>query len=207
MTEQADQTQRHVAGSRRRWFLAALPLLVFLALAGIFLKQLAAGGGSTDIPSVLIDKPAPQFELAPLEGLEGENGQLPGFSTADLKGKVSVVNVWASWCAPCRTEHPLIVLLGEDKRIAVRGLNYKDNPANALRFLGQLGNPFEAVGVDPRGKAAIDWGVYGVPETFIVDADGIVRYKHVGPLTPENYQKKFLPELEKAIAGPASPAS
>ena len=207
MSEQTGSAPPIASGTKRRWLLAALPLLVFLALAAIFWKQLAAGGGSTDIPSVLIDRPAPQFELAPLEGLAGENGPIPGFSTADLKGKVSIVNVWASWCAPCRTEHPLIVLLGNDERITVRGLNYKDNTANALRFLGQLGNPFETVGVDPRGKAAIEWGVYGVPETFIVDAQGIVRYKHVGPLTPENFQEKFLPELEKAIAVPTSPAA
>lgn len=199
----SDNAQGRVVetGIRRRGlWLAAIPLLLFLGLAAVFMKQLAAGGGSSEIPSVLIGKPAPVFSLEPLDGLSGENGQLPGMTTGMLQGKPSVVNVWASWCVPCRTEHPFMEKLAKDDRIRIFGLNYKDSPGNALRFLGQLGNPFDAVGVDRSGKAAIDWGVYGVPETFIVDANGIIRYKHVGPLTEESYRNKFLPELDKAVS-------
>ena len=111
---------------------------------------------------------------------------MPGLSDADLKaGQVTVVNIWASWCAPCRVEHPTLMDLSKDPSIRVVGVNYKDNPENARRFLGQLGNPYAAVGADTAGRAAIDWGVYGVPETFIVGADGTIRHKHIGPLTPQ----------------------
>jgi len=190
---------------RRRWIVAVLPLVIFLVLAGIFLRQLELGGGSHDIPSALIGKSAPQFTLAPLAGLNGDNGaQLPGLSTADLKGAISVVNVWASWCVPCRVEQPLLSELAKkysgSTDIRLVGINYKDQTENALRFLGQFGNPFAAIGIDPRGKAAIDWGVYGVPETFVVDKNGIIAYKHVGPLTEDNFQSQFVPELEKIIA-------
>jgi cytochrome c biogenesis protein CcmG, thiol:disulfide interchange protein DsbE len=183
-----------------RVFLAAAPLIVFLALAGLFLKQMASGSDSRDIPSVLIGKPAPELTLPPLRGLANGDGPAPGLSSALLRGKVSIVNVWASWCAPCRAEHPLLMELAKDDRIQILGLNYKDQPANALRFLGQLGNPFAAIGVDNRGAAAIDWGVYGVPETFVVDANGIVRHKHVGPLTPESFERSFGPALERIVA-------
>ncbi|MCB1430032.1 MAG: DsbE family thiol:disulfide interchange protein, partial [Nitratireductor sp.] len=182
------------AAPRRRVWLAALPLVVFLVLAGIFLKQLESGGSARDIPSALIGKPVPEFALAPLDGLLDNGGaQVPGIDTASFKGKVTVVNVWASWCAPCRLEHPLILALRENRDVRIVGINYKDQTANALRFLGQLGNPFDAVGVDPRGSAAIDWGVYGVPETFIVDRNGLIAYKHVGPLTPDSIRSEILP--------------
>jgi cytochrome c biogenesis protein CcmG/thiol:disulfide interchange protein DsbE len=118
-----------------------------------------------------------------------------------LEGQVTIVNVWASWCAPCRIEHPVLMELSRRSGFAIAGINYKDQQQNALRFLGELGNPFSAVGVDPRGKAAIDWGVYGVPETFIVSADGSIVHKHVGPLTPESLERTFLPALEAALAG------
>jgi cytochrome c biogenesis protein CcmG/thiol:disulfide interchange protein DsbE len=195
-----DSTKRQRLG----YWLAAIPLLLFLVLAALFLKQLAAGGGSHDIPSALVGMPAPQFELPPLAGLKVGNDPIPGFGSASLVGQTSVVNVWASWCVPCRDEHPLLSELARDGRVQVVGINYKDRGENALRFLGQLGNPFVAVGVDPRGKAAIDWGVYGVPETFIVDAAGIIRYKHIGPLNAENYRSTFLPELEKVLSSVSS---
>lgn len=187
-------------GRGRSLIWAVIPLLVFLALAAVFLKQLESGGNTHDLPSALIGKPAPQFTLAPLEGLRGLDGPTPGLSSEMLAGKVSIVNVWASWCVPCRAEHPALVLLARDKRAQLVGINYKDNTGNALRFLGQLGNPFAAVGVDPRGTAAIDWGVYGVPETFIVAADGTIAFKHVGPLTEQSLTERFLPALEAAIA-------
>jgi cytochrome c biogenesis protein CcmG/thiol:disulfide interchange protein DsbE len=184
----------------RRWLVALLPLVIFLVLAAIFMRQLMVGGNSRDIPSALIGKPIPQFELAPLEGLaDGDGNQVPGLASAGFKGKVSIVNVWASWCAPCRQEHPLLMQLSKREGVRLVGINYKDQTANALRFLGQLGNPFAAIGIDPRGSAAIDWGVYGVPESFIVAADGTIAYKHVGPLSEKSLEEKFLPALEKVI--------
>jgi cytochrome c biogenesis protein CcmG/thiol:disulfide interchange protein DsbE len=164
-----------------------LPGLVFLALVGLFAVQLFSGRNPAELPSVLINKPVPTFSLAPLEGLVAGGKPVPGFSNEDLKGRVTVVNVWASWCGPCRQEHPLLVDLAKDPSIRVVGINQRDNPDNARRFLGSLGNPYAAVGVDPNGRASIDWGVYGVPETFIVGPDGTIRHKHIGPLMPENF--------------------
>jgi cytochrome c biogenesis protein CcmG/thiol:disulfide interchange protein DsbE len=164
-----------------------LPGLVFLGLAGLFAMQLFSGRNPAELPSVLINKPVPTFSLAPLDGLVANGQAVPGFSNEDLKGRVTVVNVWASWCGPCRQEHPLLVDLAKDPSIRVVGINQRDNPDNARRFLGSLGNPYAAVGVDPNGRTSIDWGVYGVPETFIVSPDGTIRHKHIGPLTLENF--------------------
>jgi cytochrome c biogenesis protein CcmG/thiol:disulfide interchange protein DsbE len=169
---------------RRSRLLYLLPAIVFAALALLFLTRLYSGDPSR-VPSALIGRPVPAFSLAPLDGLQAGGQPVPGLSNEDLKGKVTVVNVWASWCAPCRQEHPLLVELAQDPSIRVVGINYKDNPENARRFLGALGNPFAAVGVDPNGRTAIDWGVYGVPETFVIGPDGHIRHKHIGPLTPE----------------------
>ncbi len=127
--------------------------------------------------------------------------QVPAFTPDLYAGKASLINVWASWCAPCREEHPLLVELGKQDKVQIIGLNYKDKQENALRFLGQLGNPYDAVGVDDNGRGAIEWGVYGVPETFVVGPDGKILYKHVGPLTPQALQEKILPLIEKALAG------
>ena len=113
---------------------------------------------------------------------------------------MTLVNVWASWCAPCRQEHPLLYELSQDKRFSIAGLNYKDRPENARRFLGELGNPYKAIGVDDAGRAAINWGVYGVPETFLVGKDGKIAYKHVGPLSPESIAGEVMPQIEKALA-------
>jgi cytochrome c biogenesis protein CcmG/thiol:disulfide interchange protein DsbE len=174
------------APSRSR-LIFLLPGAIFLVLAGLFLLGLTSGRNPAELPSVLINKPVPAFSLAPLEGLVAGGKPVPGFSNEDLKGRVTVVNVWASWCAPCRQEHPLLVDLARNPSVRVVGINQKDNPDNARRFLGALGNPYAAVGVDPNGRASIDWGVYGVPETFIVGPDGTIRHKHIGPLTPENF--------------------
>ncbi|MEZ5877353.1 MAG: DsbE family thiol:disulfide interchange protein, partial [Tepidamorphaceae bacterium] len=141
--------------------LIIVPLVIFLSLAGLFYYRLGAGDPSK-VPSALLGKEAPEFSLAALEGLEGGSGPIPGFSRADLNGAVSVVNVWASWCVPCREEHPFIEKLSEDTRFKVYGLNYKDKAENARRFLGRYGNPYDAVGVDEKGRVGIDWGVYGV---------------------------------------------
>jgi cytochrome c biogenesis protein CcmG/thiol:disulfide interchange protein DsbE len=174
------------APSRSR-LIFLLPALVFVGLVALFGVQLISGKNPAEVPSVLINKPVPAFSLAPLEGLLAEGRPVPGFSNEDLKGRVTVVNVWASWCAPCRQEHPLLVELARDSSVRVVGINQRDNPDNARRFLGALGNPYAAVGVDPNGRASIDWGVYGVPETFIVGPDGTIRHKHIGPLTQENF--------------------
>ncbi|HZH10914.1 MAG TPA: DsbE family thiol:disulfide interchange protein [Microvirga sp.] len=174
------------ANALRSRLIFILPVLVFVALAGLFLVQLTSGRNPAELPSVLLDKPVPVFRLAPLDGLTAAGKPVPGFSNEDLKGRVTIVNVFASWCAPCRQEHPLLVELAKDPSVRLVGINQKDNPDNARRFLGALGNPYAAVGVDPNGRASIDWGVYGVPETFIVGPDGLIRHKHIGPLTPEN---------------------
>ena len=177
-----------------------LPGLLFLVLAGLFLFQLVQGRNPAEVPSVLINRPAPAFRLAPLEGLTADGKPVPGFSSEDLKGRVTVVNVWASWCGPCRQEHPLLVDLAGDPSVRLVGINQRDNPDNARRFLGALGNPYAAVGVDPNGRASIDWGVYGVPETFIVGPDGTIRHKHIGALTPENISafKERLRQIPRA---------
>ncbi|TPI66444.1 DsbE family thiol:disulfide interchange protein [Mesorhizobium sp. B3-1-3] len=188
--------ETETAAPRRRLFVL-LPLLVFLGLAGLFLWQLLSGRDASEIPSALIGLPAPQTSLPPLEGIS-----LPGLDTKSFTGKVTLVNVFASWCAPCREEHPVLLGLSQDKRFTLAALNYKDQPENARRFLGDLGNPYQAIGVDPAGRAAIDWGVYGVPETFVIGKDGRIAYKHVGPLTPESVRALLLPQIEKALAAP-----
>ncbi len=196
MAETARQSSK--SAPRRIPLLALLPLAIFLVLAALFMKQLWAGGGSQVIPSALIGAKAPQIALPPLDGLNGENGPVPGFDPATHGGKTLIVNVWASWCGPCRLEHPLLTRLAGRRDVQLIGINYKDARANALRFLGQLGNPYAAVGVDDKGTAAIEWGVYGVPETFIVTAEGIIAYKQIGPLTPENLAA-FEQEIDAAI--------
>ncbi|MTH98226.1 DsbE family thiol:disulfide interchange protein [Roseibium sp. RKSG952] len=188
---------------RRIPVLVLLPVVIFAALAGLFLFQLTMGGDPSKIPSALIGKPVPEQSLPPVEGLTENGKQVPGFSKADLLGKVSVVNVFASWCAPCRQEHPLLEDLAKEGGVQMIGINYKDKPENARRFLGSLGNPYDRVGADPNGRAAIDWGVYGVPETFIIGPKGTIRYKFIGPLSPQTYKNVFLPELEKIKASAA----
>ena len=173
-----------------------LPVLVFTALALLFLVRLFSGDPSK-VPSALIGRPVPAFALEPLPGLAQAGQPVPGLSDADLKGRVTVVNVWASWCGPCRQEHPMLIALARNPSVRVVGINYKDNPENARRFLGALGNPFAAVGVDPSGRAAIDWGVYGVPETFVVGPDGTIRHKHIGPLAPAQ-MSAFLEQVRAA---------
>jgi cytochrome c biogenesis protein CcmG/thiol:disulfide interchange protein DsbE len=124
---------------------------------------------------------------------------VPGLTPESLKGKVSVVNVWASWCVPCHDEAPLLLKLGEDTRFQIVGINYKDASDNARRFLGRYGNPFSVVGVDSNGRASIEWGVYGVPETFVVGRDGTIAYKLIGPITPDNINTVLRSEIEKAL--------
>ena len=192
------ETPRDNAPPKRRWLLA-LPLLAFAALAALFWVRLGDRDVSR-IPSALIGRPAPQTVLPALDGLVRDGVAVPGIDAATFKGKVSLVNVWASWCVPCHEEAPLLTALAGDSRIQMVGINYKDKTDNARRFLGRYGNPFSHVGVDANGRAAIEWGVYGVPETFIVGRDGNIAYKLVGPLTPENLDGVVKREIEKALA-------
>ena len=181
-----------------RRLLIALPLIAFMALAALFYFRLGAGDPSA-LPSVLIGKPAPANALPPLEGLQREGANVPGLEPAQFQNNITVVNVWASWCVPCRDEAALLIKLAADRRLRIVGINYKDEPENARRFLGRFGNPYEAVGVDRAGRAAIDWGVYGVPETFIVGRDGKIVFKLVGPITEGNLPA-LRRELEKVAA-------
>jgi len=190
--------ENHTAPWRRR-ILVLIPLVTFLALAALFVLRLGAGDPSR-IPSALIGHPAPRTDLPPLPGLERDGKAVPGLDSADFQGQVTVLNVWASWCVPCREEAALLMALSADRRVRVVGMNYKDQPDNARRFLGRYGNPFAANGTDGNGRAAIEWGVYGVPETFIIGRDGRITYKLIGPVTPENLDTALKPAIEKALA-------
>ena len=192
------ETPNPAAASSRRPLLMALPLLFFLGLAMLFWFRLGDGDPSR-IPSALIGRPAPQTVLPPLAGLLADGVQVPGLDPAILKGRISLVNVWASWCVPCHDEAPLLTELAKDWRLQLVGINYKDTPDNARRFLGRYGNPFDVVGVDGNGRAAIEWGVYGVPETFIVGREGTILYKLVGPITPDNVDAVLKAEIDKAL--------
>ncbi|APG86226.1 thiol:disulfide interchange protein CycY [Sinorhizobium americanum CCGM7] len=198
---QAPQPDERRPGALR-YLLAALPLLIFAALALIFWSQLNSGRDISEIPSALIGTKAPKLDLPPLEGAVTPSGQpMPALTDAAVKGRLTLVNVWASWCVPCRQEHPIILELSKDPRLTVVGINYKDRNDNALRFLGELGNPFSAVGIDPNGKAAIDWGVYGIPESLLVAADGTILYKRAGPFDEKTLKEGLMPAIEKALAG------
>ena len=194
----SEQVTSETTPPARRGFLMALPLILFAGLAALFWFRLGVGDPSK-IPSALIGRPAPQTTLPPLAGLVNEGAQVPGLDPAMFKGKVSVVNVWASWCVPCHDEAPILTELGKDKRLQLVGINYKDAPDNARRFLGRYGNPFGRVGTDANGRASIEWGVYGVPETFVVGRDGTILYKLVGPVTPANLDSVLKVEIEKAL--------
>jgi cytochrome c biogenesis protein CcmG/thiol:disulfide interchange protein DsbE len=191
------------AGSRRRSVLVFIPLVVFLGLAALFLIRLGAGDISR-IPSVLIGHPAPATMLPGVAGLERNGKPVPGLEADSFKGAVAVLNVWASWCVPCRDEAPLLLTLARDPRVRILGVNYKDSAENARRFLARYGNPYVANGADLNGRASIEWGVYGVPETFVVGRDGRIAYKLIGPIEPVNLEKVLKPEIEKALAAPAS---
>ena len=186
---------------RRVRLTVLVPLALFLAVAALFFFRLLDPSDRSRIPSALIGQAAPQTNLPPVAGLVRDGVPVPGLEAAAFPGAVTVMNVWASWCVPCHDEAPLLMRLAGDKRIRVIGINYKDQPDNARRFLGRYGNPFAASGADANGRAGIEWGVYGVPETFIVGRDGRIAYKLVGPITPDNLERVLKPELEKALAG------
>ena len=181
---------------RPRAPLSRLLVLVALIIVAALGLLFAWGLGHRDdtLPSALIGQPAPEFALPPL------SGRGPGLSTADLRGEVSLVNVWASWCAPCRTEMPLLVDLAKAGTVTIHGINYKDDPEGAVALLKEVGDPFTRIGVDATGRVALDWGVYGMPETFVVDADGRIAYKHVGPFDRRTLEEDILPVVARLKA-------
>jgi cytochrome c biogenesis protein CcmG/thiol:disulfide interchange protein DsbE len=180
----------------------ALPLLIFAGLAGLFWYALHTGDPS-NLPSALLGKKVPDFTLPPLEGLTGDSAKVEGFAAADLAtGEPTIVNVFASWCVPCLQEHPLLMELANRPGIRLYGINYKDGPASARRFLGRHGNPYTRVGADASGRTAIDFGVYGVPETYVISGDGRIAFRHVGPLTDQAIKDRLLPLVQKQSKAP-----
>jgi cytochrome c biogenesis protein CcmG, thiol:disulfide interchange protein DsbE len=180
MNEAAEATLR----GARFWPLAILALVAVLLGVGLTLNP-------RELPSPLLERPVPQFTLAPVEG------RMRGLASADLRGEVSVVNVFASWCKACRDEHPLWMQLSARRALTVHGLNYKDQPDDAARWLGALGDPYVRTGADIDGRVGIDWGVYGVPETFVVDKRGVIRHKIIGAITPEIVEQRLLPLVRR----------
>jgi cytochrome c biogenesis protein CcmG, thiol:disulfide interchange protein DsbE len=195
VTDTANETPK----LRARRIAVLVPLAVFLALAVLFLVGLRSGDPSI-LPSALIGHRAPDTVLPPIAGLDRDGQPVPGLDPASFKGAVTVVNVWASWCIPCHDEAPLLMQLAQDKRFRLVGINYKDDAGNARRFLGRYGDPYIAAGADLSGHSAIDWGVYGVPETFVVGRDARIAYKLVGPITADNYFSLLKPQIDKALA-------
>jgi cytochrome c biogenesis protein CcmG/thiol:disulfide interchange protein DsbE len=180
------------AGKRRGPRLTfLLPLGIFLSLAMVFFVQLMSGDDPATIPSVLVGKPVPEFSLPPVQG------RTLGLASADLQGEVSLVNVFASWCTACRYEHPLFMQLEEDGVVPIHGLNYKDRPADAAKWLDDLGDPYTRTGADLDGRVGIEWGVYGVPETFVISKDGVIAYKHIGPVSAKDLEQTILPLIER----------
>jgi cytochrome c biogenesis protein CcmG/thiol:disulfide interchange protein DsbE len=171
-----------------------LPLLLFAALAGYFAIALFSGRDPRELPSALIDQPAPAFDIPALLG----EARL---TAADLRGEVTVLNVFASWCAPCRVEHPLLMRLARQEKVRVVGIAYKDRPEDSRRFLAELGDPYRLAGIDRDGRVGIDFGLYGVPETYVIDRAGHIRRRFVGALTPAMVDRELLP-LVRALERP-----
>lgn len=170
-----------------------LPLLVFIGIT-VFLA-VGLTHDPREVPSPLIGKPVPQFSLPPVRG------RTLGLATGDLRGDVSLVNVFASWCVACREEHPLLMQIKRDSVLPIHGLDYKDQPADAARWLNEMGDPYTRTGADLDGRVAIDWGVYGVPESFVIDREGRIAYKQIGPITPAVWNQKLLPLIRALQQG------
>ncbi|HUJ01479.1 MAG TPA: DsbE family thiol:disulfide interchange protein [Usitatibacter sp.] len=166
-----------------------IPLLVFAVLVGFFAVGLTRD--PSEVPSPFIGKPAPQFQLTRLDAPDHT------FSPQDMRGKVWLLNVWASWCVSCRVEHPLLVQMSKEQQVPIVGLDYKDERADGMKWLSTHGDPYLASAFDSEGKVGIDYGVYGVPETFLIDKQGVIRYKQIGPITPEALEKKIMPLVKK----------
>jgi cytochrome c biogenesis protein CcmG/thiol:disulfide interchange protein DsbE len=169
-----------------------IPLALFAVLVGFLFVGLFRD--PREVPSPLVGKPAPAFQVARL------HDEKLSFSPAEMKGKVWLLNVWASWCVSCRVEHPLLVEIARRKVVPIVGLNWKDQRADGLKWLGQYGNPYELSAWDIEGKVAIDYGVYGAPESFLIDKQGVIRYKQIGPITPEALEKTLLPLIRQLEA-------
>jgi cytochrome c biogenesis protein CcmG/thiol:disulfide interchange protein DsbE len=184
----------------------ALPLFLVILLLALLFVALRSGDPS-QLPSALVGKTVPNFNLPAIPKVLNDYGPVPGLSSEIFKrGQASILNVWASWCAPCVAEQPQLVELSR-RGVPLYGINYKDKPEAARSFLARYGNPFRAIGVDENGFTAIDFGVYGVPETFVIDANGRVAYRYPGPLTPETVTEKIMPafkQAERAGSGPRS---
>ncbi|NLR99198.1 DsbE family thiol:disulfide interchange protein [Rhizobium sp. P38BS-XIX] len=197
MTADTDNKDQPKSGSTARYLLALIPLIVFgciaIAVGKVMYDQEVHGTDISAIPSALIGTKAPKLALAPLDG-----SRLPALTDDAIKGKLTLVNVFASWCIPCREEHPVLKELAKSGQLNIVAINYKDTSENALRFLGELGNPYNAIGIDPNGSAAIDWGVYGIPESYLVSPDGTILYKQVGPFTPTSLKEGLYPAIAKA---------
>lgn len=176
---------------RRGFALMVVPLVAF-ALLGLFGWGLFFG--SSDLPSALIGKPVPEFSLPPVQG------QTKGLATADLRGQVSLVNFFASWCVPCRAEHPLFMEVARSGEVPLYGINYKDKPDEAEAWLAELGNPYTRIGADLAGRVAIDWGIYGIPETFVIAPDGTIAYKVIGQMTRQILEEKVMPVVRRLNA-------
>jgi cytochrome c biogenesis protein CcmG/thiol:disulfide interchange protein DsbE len=208
MTSQSDSDPREASapnadegggrGLALKRALFLLPVAVFLAIASWFAWGLLADRDPSEVPSALIDKPVPQFNLGPIPGLD-----VPGLSRADLAETQQpiLLNVFASWCQPCRAEHPIMMRLAERDGVKIYGVNYKDQPQDAKQWLANLGNPYARIGQDLDGRAGIQLGVYGVPETYVIGPSGLIRYKHVGPITPKALREDILPLLDKLRQG------
>ncbi|WP_113468010.1 DsbE family thiol:disulfide interchange protein [Rhizobium mayense] len=203
MTTDTDNKDQPKSSGTARYLLALIPLIVFACIAfavgKVMYDQEVHGTDISAIPSALIDTKAPKLALAPLEG-----SNLPALTDDAIKGKLTLVNVFASWCIPCRDEHPVLKELAKSGQLNIVAINYKDTSENALRFLGELGNPYNAIGIDPNGSAAIDWGVYGIPESYLVSPDGTILYKQVGPFTPTSLKEGLYPAIAKAQGKSAS---
>ena len=190
-TRRTQQFRKNIDMFKRITFLPLTIVFSVSVLFAIYLWQIGPGGKDiSTLPSAMIDKPVPEFDLAPIEGRKS------GLKSGDLKSGLSLVNVWASWCPPCRVEHPFLMELAE-KGATIYGINYRDKPADALRFLRNLGDPYKRIGADTTGRVSIDWGIYGYPETFLVDQTGRIRYRHVGPISSEVIENVFDPLIEK----------
>jgi cytochrome c biogenesis protein CcmG/thiol:disulfide interchange protein DsbE len=197
MTDAASKPQARRLG-------LALPLVIFAVLAGLFWYALHSGDPSL-LPSPLIGKTVPEFTFPGIEGLVADGKEVPGFASGDLaQGEPTIVNVFASWCVECQVEHPLLLALSKEPGVRLYGIDYKDDAASARRFLGRYGNPYARVGADASGRTAIDFGVYGVPETYVVTGDGKIAYRHVGPLSEAAIKDKILPLLKPDHTKPSS---
>lgn len=186
---------------KRRLGVILAPLAIFGVMAGLFAFALKTGDPSK-LPSALIGRPAPRLTLAPLDGMIEAGKPVAGITPADIqRGTPVVLNFWGSWCLPCLDEHPLLVELKQKHGVTILGVNHKDQATNARRFLARYGNPYASIGTDGDGRAAIEWGVYGMPETFVIDGQGTVVFKHVGPLNAAAVETKLLPAFARAKAG------